>query len=105
NEPRLILQAVRVRQNVFQGGRLARGRNRDHALMVARVGQPVELPAVLEAHGYAALPGKLHNFFNARILPALGDHNAVESAPRFEGFAYGVNTGESVHGDKVYSFQ
>jgi len=41
---------------------------------------------------------RLHDFFDAGVLAALGDEDAVEGAAGFEGFANGVNAGETIHG-------
>jgi len=63
----------------------------------------IELAAVLETHGDVLRAGELHDFFDASVLAALGDEDAVESAAGFEGFADGVNAGETIHGKRVYS--
>ena len=71
------------------------------ALMIAGVGESIELAAVFEAHGDVLRAGELHDFFDAGVLAALGDEDAVEGAAGFEGLADGVNAGETIHGKRV----
>ena len=66
--------------------------------MVFRIGQPVELPAVLEPHRHALLARELHDLFDAGVLPAFRDGNAVDRALRFQRFLNGVNSCQAVHG-------
>src|SRR5262249_2409591 len=74
-------------------------------LMVAGIGQAVELATVFEAHGDTARTGKLNDFLNAGILAALGNDDAVEGAAGLKGFANRVNAGETIHGQIVPSGQ
>jgi hypothetical protein len=43
----------------------------------------------------------LDDFFDARVLAAFGDEDAIEGAAGFEGFANGVNAGETIHGGSL----
>src|SRR5579864_5779571 len=72
--------------------------------MIFRVGQAVELIAVLETHRNALLASELNDFFDARVLATLGDGNAVDGALGFERFFHRVDAGELVHeGDSLPS--
>ena len=70
--------------------------------MITRVGETIEIAAVFKAHGNVALASKLHNFFDAGILAALGDNDAIKGVAGFESFTHSVNAGETVHGKRVY---
>jgi hypothetical protein len=72
-------------------------------LVVAGIGQPVELAALLESHGDTARAGKLNDFLDTGVLAAFGDDDAVKGTAGFEGFANGVNAGETVHGELQFS--
>jgi hypothetical protein len=102
DQPLLALRVVGAIKDIFKGGRLPSRCNSNDALVIARVGEAVELRTVFETHHNAAAAGKLHDFFDTRVLPAFGDHDAIESATGFECFANGVNSRESVQGRKVY---
>jgi hypothetical protein len=69
--------------------------------MIAGVGEAVELAAVFEADWDVLGAGELDDFFDAGVLAALGDEDAVEGAAGFEGFANGVNAGETIHGGSL----
>ena len=99
----LPFRLIGVRDDVFQRGRCARGNHGYDALMIARVGQAIELPAIFEAHRDAPAARQLHDFFHARVLPAFRNHDAVECTTRFQRFANGMNSRKSVHESKVYS--
>jgi len=97
----LVLGGIGALEDVFERGGRASGGDGNNALMIAGVGEAVEIAAVLETHGNVALAGELHDIFDARILTAFGDDNAVKRVAGFEGFAHGVNAGESVHGGSL----
>jgi hypothetical protein len=94
---------IGAREDVLQRGGCTRCSHGDYSLMIAGVGQAIELAAVFKANGNSALPCELHDFFDARVLAALGDEDAVESSAGFDSFANGVNAGETIHGEEVYS--
>jgi hypothetical protein len=72
--------------------------------MVFRIGQPVELPAVFEAHGNALLARKLHDFFDPCVLPPLCYGDALDRPLRFKRFLNGVYASQSVHeADSLHS--
>ena len=66
--------------------------------MILRVGEAVELVAVFEAHGNAVLARELHDFFDARVLPALGNGDAIDGTLRFERLFHRVDAPQLVHG-------
>ena len=100
DQPLATFRMVGAVENVVEGGGRSRGGDSDDPLVVPRVGQTIELPAILETDGDAAFAREFHDAFDAGILTALGDDDAIECASGFEGFADGVNTGETVHGKK-----
>ena len=104
DETTLAIGGVGGGENVFECGGSAGGGDSDDALMIAGVGKAIELSAVFEADGDAALARELHDFFDAGVLPAFGDEDAVEGVAGFEGFADGVDAGETVHGKQSTVF-
>ena len=89
---------IRACENVVESRRSAGGGERDHALMIFRIGEAVELAAVFETHGNALLARELHDFFDARVLPALGNDDVLDGTLRFERFFHRVDAGQLVHG-------
>jgi len=85
-------------QNVSQTRRRARRRQRHHSLVIFRIGQPVDLPAILKSQRNALLARQLHDFFDSRVLPPLRDGDAIDRAPRLQRFLNGVNPSKFVHG-------
>src|SRR5262249_27819627 len=65
--------------------------------MVLRVGEAIELAAILEAHGDVLFARELNDFFHARILASLRDYDAIECAACFEGLLHRVDSGQLVH--------
>ena len=101
NEADLAFIVIGTSEDIFERGRSAGSGEGDYALMIAGIGKAIELAAFFEAHRNAVLLGELNDFFDARILTAFGDHDAVEGAACFEGFADGMNAGETVHEGSV----
>jgi len=91
DEPDLAAPRIRACENSFQSGGGARSGKGDDALVIFRIGKAVELTAFLEAHWNALLARELQDFLDARVLPALGDSDAVDGALRFERFFHRVN--------------
>ncbi len=60
-------------EEAFERGWGARGGDGYDSLMIAGVGEAVELTAVLEADGDILGTGELDDFFDAGVLAALGD--------------------------------
>ena len=85
-------------EDILQRGSGARSGYRDNPLVIFRIGQAVELIAVFEAHGNSLFARELNDFFDARVLAALGDGDAVDGALGFECFFDRVDAGELVHG-------
>ena len=96
-QPCLPLAGVGLLQDVFEGHSRACRSQRDHSLVVLRIGQPVELPAVFEAHGNALLARKLKDFFDPRVLPPLCYGDALDRPLRLQRFLNGVYACQSVH--------
>ncbi len=86
-----------MRQNIFQRRRRARGCQRHHSLVIFRIGQPVNLPALLESHWNALLPRQLHNFFYPLVLPTLRDRDVVDGPPRLQRFLDRMYARQFVH--------
>ena len=101
NQTQVIFGFICVIDDVFEGGGCAHGGDRDDALVLAGVGEAIELAAIFKTNGDAARASELHDFFDASVLAALGDDDAVEGAAGFEGFADGVNASEAVHGGSL----
>jgi hypothetical protein len=60
------------------------------------------LGAILEAQRDVPTARELDDLFDARILPATRDDNAIERAAGCEGFADGVDSRQAVHkGDSL----
>src|SRR6266446_3797539 len=98
DQPSLPAACVRNFQNVFERSRRARRGQRDHALVVSRIGQPVKLPAVFKPYRHALLARQLHDFFDARILPPLRNGNPIDRPLRLQRFLHGMNPCQAVHG-------
>ena len=103
DETALIFGGVGASEDVVESGGSTGGGDGDHTLMIAGVGKAVEIGAIFEADGNLSLAGELDDFFDAGILAALGDDNAVEVTAGLEGFAHGVNASETVHGRSLQS--
>jgi hypothetical protein len=103
DEADLTFGLVGASENVFESCGGSGSGHGDYALMLAGAGEAIQLAAIFEADGDAALAGKLDDLFNAGILAALGDEDAVEGGAGFESFADGVNASETIHGEAVYS--
>jgi len=84
--------------DVVKRGCGTHGCKRDHSLMLARAGEPVELPAIFKAHRNAFAAGELNQFLNPLAMAAASQNDARKRAPGFERFADGVNAGQTVHG-------
>ena len=84
-------------ENAFERRRSARGGQGDDSLMIFRVGETIQLAAVFKADGNIARTSELDNFFDARVLAAARDQDAIEGAARVERFADGVDASELVH--------
>jgi hypothetical protein len=69
--------------------------------MIAGVGEAIQIGTVFEADGNVIGTGKLNDFLDAGVLAAFSDDDAVEGGAGFEGFADGVNAGETVHGESL----
>ncbi len=65
--------------------------------MFARAGGAIELDALLKAHRHVHLPRQAHQFFDAIAVRALGNHQGIERTVCFERFAYGVDSGKTIH--------
>jgi hypothetical protein len=65
--------------------------------VVFRIGQPVELPAILESHRNALLARQLHDFFDSRVLPPLRNRDAIDRPLSFQRFFNGVYASQFVH--------
>jgi len=97
DETALRFGLIGVSDDVFESDRGANSGDGHDSLVIAGIGQAVELAAVFETNSNTARAGELNDFFNAGVLTALGDNNAVEGAPGLEGFTNRVNTGETIH--------
>ena len=89
---------IRACENVLESRRRAGGGKHDHALMIFRIGKAVELAAVFETQGNALFARELHDFFDARVLPALGNGDAIDGTLRFERLFHRVDAPQLVHG-------
>ena len=99
DETALRFGLISVSDDVFESDRGAGSGDGDDSLMIAGIGQAVELAALFETNSNTARAGELNDFFNAGILTALGDNNTVEGAAGLEGFTNRVNTGETIHSE------
>jgi hypothetical protein len=68
---------VGLREGGFRSVAGGRGGDGYYTLVVAGTGQAIELAAVLEAHRDVLRAGELNNFFDAGVLAALGDEDAI----------------------------
>ena len=99
DETALRFGLIGVSDDVFESDRGAGSGDGDDSLVIAGIGQAVQLAAVFETNSDSARAGELNDFFNAGVLTALGDNNTVEGAPGLEGFTNRVNTGETIHSE------
>src|SRR5262249_11046051 len=88
---------VRCIENIFESCGGSSRHNADDSLVILRVRQAIELAAIFKAHGNVVLARQLHDFLDARVLAAASDHDAIEGAVGFEGFLYGMDSGDLVH--------
>ena len=65
--------------------------------MLPRAGGSIELYPFLKAHWNAMLPRLTHQFFDAVAVAASRDNQGIERLIGFEGFAYGMDAGETIH--------
>src|SRR5690349_4146473 len=75
-----------TRRGLLEVRVLARGAERDHALVGGTAGQPVERGALLEADRDGSAPRQVDDLLNARAAGALRDEDSFERAPGFERF-------------------
>jgi hypothetical protein len=65
--------------------------------MIFGVGQAIQLAAILKSHGDIPFARQLHNVFNASVLPAARDYDAVEGAASLQGLAHSVYSRQPIH--------
>src|SRR6267378_5942736 len=68
--------------------------------MIFRIGQAVELSAVLEPHRNALLARQLHDLFDPRVLPPLRNGNAIDRPPSLQCLLNRVYARQLVHREK-----
>src|SRR5260370_9832715 len=66
--------------------------------MLPRAGSTIELYALLKAHWNGVLSRQTHQLFDSLAVAASRDNQGIERPIGFKRFAYGVDTGEPVHG-------
>jgi hypothetical protein len=94
---------IRSRQDILEPRGSTRGGNGHDPLMIASVRHAIQLAAIFKTHADAPLACQLHDLFDAGILSAFGNEDAVKNASSLERFANSMNAGESIHGEEVYS--
>ena len=65
--------------------------------MIFRIGQAIELSAILEAYGDVARSRQLDDFFDARVLTPACDQDAIEWTACVQSFTNRVYASEFIH--------
>src|SRR5271170_1195722 len=85
------------RQQILQLHSRPRSRQRNHALMLPRPSQPINLRAVLKSHRHPPLPRPPHNRLHAVPVPPASNHNPIKRTPSLQRLLHSMNAQKVAH--------